>query len=187
MAANVQITYRDFDPPQFADERIRERIVRLENIFPRVTACRVVAESPHRRHRKGKLYAFRIDLTVPGGELSVNRTQNDKHAHEDFFVAMRDAFNAMEQQLRTQAERGQGRTKTHEVPPHGRIGRMFPDHGFIVDSEGAEIYFHANSVVDADFESLQEGDAVRFTAAEDESDKGPQATSVRPIGKHHLP
>ena len=44
MAANVKITYRDFDPPQLAEERIRERIDRLENIHPRITACRVVAE-----------------------------------------------------------------------------------------------------------------------------------------------
>jgi cold shock CspA family protein/ribosome-associated translation inhibitor RaiA len=187
MAANVQITYRDFDPPQLADERIRERIDRLENIHPRITACRVVAESPHRRHRKGTLYSFHIDLTLPGGELAVNRDRNDKHAHEDFFVAMRDAFNGMEEQLRTYSQRIKGKTKTHEVPLHGRVSNMFPDYGFIVDSEGAEIYFHANSVVDADFDDIEVGAEVRFVVAEGESDKGPQATTVRLIGKHHLP
>lgn len=187
MAANVQITYRDFDPPQLAEERIRERIDRLEKIYPRITACRVVAESPHRRHHKGTLYAFRVDLIVPGGELAVDRSRNDKHAHEDFFVAMRDAFNAMEAQLRTYSQRIQGKTKTHEVPPHGRVSNLFPDYGFIIDSEGAEIYFHANSVIEGHFDDLEVGAEVRFVAADGESDKGPQATTVRVIGKHHLP
>ena len=36
--------------------------------------CRVIVEAPHRHHRKGKAYEVRIDLTVPGGELVINRS-----------------------------------------------------------------------------------------------------------------
>ncbi len=187
MPTNVQITFRDFDPPQLADERIRERIGRLEKLHPRITGCHVVAEAPHRRHHKGELYTVRIDLTFPGHELVVNRNHNDKHAHEDFFVAMRDSFNAMEKQLRGYAERGQGMVKTHEVPPHGIISRLFKDYGFITDVAGAEIYFHANSVVDGGFDDLDVGAEVRFVTVEGEGDKGPQASTVQTIGKHHLP
>jgi cold shock CspA family protein/ribosome-associated translation inhibitor RaiA len=186
MTANLQITFRDFTPPQLAEDRIRERVERLEKMHPRITSCRVVAESPHRQHHKGKLYLFRIDLTLPGGELVVNRNRDDRHAHEDFFVAMRDAFNAMEQQLRTRGERNRGRTKTHDVPPHGRIDSLFEDHGFITDSEGASIYFHANSVVDGEFGELEVGSEVRFVVAEKEGVEGPQASTVHRIGKHHL-
>ena len=113
MAVNVQITFRDFSPPQLAEERIRERFDRLATIYPAITACRVVAEAPHRHHKKGNLYSVHIELMVPGGEVAVNRDHNDKHAHEDFFVAMRDAFNAAERQLRERSQRIQGRTKTH--------------------------------------------------------------------------
>jgi len=187
MSANLQITFRDFDPPQLAEERIRERVERLEKLHPRIVGCHVVAESPHRRHQKGKIYTFRIDLTLPGGELVVNQDPGLDHAKEDFFVAMRDAFNAMEKQLRSFAARGQGQVKTHDVPPHGTVTRLFPDYGFITDSQGAEIYFHANSVVDAEFDDLKVGAEVRFVAVEGESDKGPQASTVRLIGKHHLP
>ncbi|MFQ5760562.1 MAG: HPF/RaiA family ribosome-associated protein [Acidiferrobacterales bacterium] len=102
MTANVQITFRDFSPPLPAEERIRERVDRLARLHPRITSCRVVAEAPHRHRNKGLLYRVRIDLTVPGGALVVNR---DSHAHEDFFVAMRDAFNAMEQMLRSFSHR----------------------------------------------------------------------------------
>ena len=35
-----------------------------------------------------------------------------------------------------------------------------------------------------DFDDLREGEEVRFSEAE--GDKGPQATFVRPVGKHHV-
>lgn len=105
MAGDVQITYRDFPPPQLADGRIRERIDRLHRMHPRITACRVVAEAPHRHHQKGRLYSIRIDLMLPGNELVVGRKHDGNHAHEDFFVAVRDAFNAMEHKLRAVTKR----------------------------------------------------------------------------------
>ena len=187
MTANVQMTFRDFPPPQLAEERIQERVDRLDKLHPRITSCRIVAETPHRHHHTGTLYLVRIDLTIPGGKLVVNRDHNDKHAHEDFFVAVRDAFNAMEQKLRAYSQRKKGKIKAHEVPPHGRITKLFPDYGFIATPDGEEVYFHANSVVDGDYENLEIGTEVRVVVAEGESEKGPQATTVKPIGKHHLP
>ena len=116
MAANLQITFRDFEPPLLAEERIGDKFDRLVTIYPPITACRVVAEAPHRHHKKGRLYSVHIELVVPGGEVAVNRDHNDKHSHEDFFVALRDAFNAAERQLREHSQRIHGRTKTHETP-----------------------------------------------------------------------
>jgi cold shock CspA family protein len=77
-------------------------------------------------------------------------------------------------------------TKTHEEQPHGRIATLFPDegYGFIETSDGSEVYFHRNSLFNDDFEQLQVGDEVRF--AEEEGDKGLQASTIRLIGKHHL-
>ncbi len=109
MTAKVQVTFRDFSPPQLAEERIQERVDRLHKLHPRINSCRVVAETPHRHHHKGTLYLIRIDLTVPGSELVINRDHNDKHAHEDFFVAVRDAFNAMEHKLRSFTQRHRNR------------------------------------------------------------------------------
>lgn len=119
MPDKLQITYKDFPAPLLADERIRERMDRLEKIFPRIVSCRVVAEELDTRPHKGKLYHLRIDVSVPGAELVVNRSQHDNHAHEDFYVAMRDAFNAMERQLKAHAEKARGDVKTHEAPAPG--------------------------------------------------------------------
>ena len=51
-------------------------------------------------------------------------------------------------------------------------------------AERLEIYFHRNSVADGKFDILEVGQEVRFSEAL--GDKGPQATIVRPVGKHHL-
>ena len=45
-------------------------------------------------------------------------------------------------------------------------------------------YFHRNSVTDGKFDDLKVGQEVRFS--EEAGTKGPQATFVRPVGKHHL-
>ena len=79
--------------------------------------------------------------------------------------------------------------KLHAVPEHGRIARLLPerDGGFILTSDGNEIYFHRNSVANSGFDRLAVGDEVRFVAQHSESAVGPQASTVVPVGKHHLP
>ena len=182
----VQVTFRDIDPSPSIETRIRERAAKLEQFQGRITGCRVVVEAPHRHQHKGTLYNVRVDVTVPGGELLVNQDSNINHAHEDVYVAIRDAFNAMERRLKSHSQRQRGEIKAHETPTHGTVLRMFPDYGFIEGSDGTEIYFHMNSVVEASFKDLDVGSQVRFVVAEGESEHGPQATTVRPIGKHHL-
>ena len=52
--------------------------------------------------------------------------------------------------------------------------------------DGQEEYFHKHSVVDADFYKLEVGNEVRLVVVEDEGTKGAQASTVTPIGKHHI-
>ena len=82
-----------------------------------------------------------------------------------------------------------GEVKLHAVPDHGRVARLIAeqDYGFIVTDDGSEIYFHRNSVANGDFEKLAVGDEVRFVTQETESPRGPQASTVVPLGKRHLP
>ena len=58
------------------------------------------------------------------------------------------------------------------------------DCGFIETSDGREVYFHRNAVLNDEFDHLVVGAEVRFV--EQQGDKGPRASSVRLIGKHHL-
>ncbi|UCH75918.1 MAG: HPF/RaiA family ribosome-associated protein [Rhodospirillales bacterium] len=185
-AIPVQITFRNMSPSEAVEANVREKAEKLERFSDHLMSCRVVIEAPHRHHHKGKLYHVRVDLGVVGGEIVVDREGPQDHAHEDVYVAIRDAFNATIRQLEDHERKRRGKVKTHEVPVHGRIVGMSRDHGFIATSDGREIYFHRNSLIDGDFETLETGDEVRLVIHPGEGEKGPQASTVVPVGKHHL-
>lgn len=186
VALPVQVTFRNMDHSDFIDAEVRKKAAELDRFSDRIMSCRVVVEAPHRRHQKGTLYDIRIDLTLPGKEVVVTRSGPLDHAHEDAHVAIRDAFLAATRQVEDHMRKRRGQTKAHETPTHGTIARMFPDYGFIETSDGREIYFHQNSVAGGEFKELNPGDEVRLVIAYDESPEGPQASTVVPIGKHHI-
>lgn len=187
MQIPLQITFKNMAPSPALESRIREKARKLERFSDRIAGCRVVVEAPHRRHHQGKLYQVSIDITVPPkGDLIVSREHRRDHAHEDAYVAIRDAFDAAIRQLEDHERKIRGDTKVHELPLHGRVVRLLPDYGFIETSAGLEVYFHRNSVVNDGFDALDAGTEVRLVLAENESAQGPQATTVQPIGKHHL-
>lgn len=188
MPSWLQITFRNVDASPAVEAKIRERARELEQFFDRIVSCRVVIEAPNRR-RHGDLYHIRIDLKVPGDEIVVKRDPPEHHAHEDIYVAVRDSFDAVRRQLEDHVRRRRGDVKAHDVPSHGRIGGLIAeqDYGFINASDGTEVYFHRNAVANGGFEKLQVGDEVRFSLHSGEGEKGPQASAVVPIGKHHLP
>ena len=68
--------------------------------------------------------------------------------------------------------------EAHEALIPGRVSELRPDrdHGFILTSEGAQLYFHRNSVMDGGFDALKRGDPVRFVEAL--GDTGPTASKV---------
>lgn len=187
MKLPLQITFRGMDRSDAIEAQIREKAEKLDQYFPHIMACRVMVESQHKHHQQGNIYHVRIDLTVPGHEIVVSRDPKEHQAHEDAYVAIRDAFDAAKRQLEDVARKWRPQNvKTHEVPPHGRIVEIVPidDHGWIETLDGRRIYFHRNSVVDADFDKLEEGDEVRFV--EEMGDDGPQASTVHVVGKHHI-
>src|SRR3546814_10447321 len=74
------------------------------------------------------------------------------------------------------------------ISPHGVVSRLFPDqgYGFIRTPEEVEIYFNDLSVVNGGFKRLGTGSEVRSVLAPDDGPQGPQASTVKLIGKHHL-
>ena len=167
---------------------MRELAVHLEQFHDRITSCHVTVQAPHHHHHQGQLYDVRIQVRVPGRDIVVNREGSNNHAYEDVYVALRDAFDAAARRLEDQVRRRDHRTRAHEAPPRGRVTRIFPQdgYGFIETDDALEVYFHEHSVLDAGFAKLEVGDEVRLEIAEQESDKGPQATTVRPTGKRHV-
>jgi ribosomal subunit interface protein len=113
MQVPLQITFRDMTPSEAVETKIRERAEALDKFFPNIVACKVVVESTARAHQKGKLYYLRIDLTVPGKQIVSKRHPAENHAHEDIYVAVRDAFDETRRQLEDYAQRLKGMVKTH--------------------------------------------------------------------------
>lgn len=157
---------------------------KLEQHYDRMTSCRVVIAESHRRHRKGNCFEVRIDITVPGAEFVVNREPARHQEDEDVYAAIREAFGTARRRLQDHARRARRQVRTQEPPPRGRVTRLFADkgYGFIHTPDGRELYFHENSVLDRGFERLHPGDEVRFNEVDGE--KGPQANSVVPAGRH---
>jgi cold shock CspA family protein/ribosome-associated translation inhibitor RaiA len=181
MELPLQITFRDVPPSAAVEARIREEADALGHYDDRIVRCRVVVEMPHRHHQHGRLFDVRIDLTVPGHEIVIGRDSSHDHAHEDVYVAIRDAFEAARRQLQDHARRDRERRHEPESSAsEGRVGRLIRElgYGFIETSDNREVYFHRNSVVDGSFDRLEAGVLVHF--AEELGENGPQATTVRP-------
>ena len=185
MQIPLQITFQNMEPSPAVEARIREKALKLDRFHDHIMACRVVVEPLGQHHHHGNLYQIRIDITVPGNEVVVSRDSGLNHAHEDIYVAIRDAFNAARRQLEDRLRRTQRKVKNHETPPHGRVVEYFPEDGYgkILTPDGREIYFHENSVVGGNFNDLKQRDPVELVIQTKESDIGPQASTVRPISE----
>jgi ribosome-associated translation inhibitor RaiA len=141
MIVPLKITFRNMARSKAIEDSIREKAQKLTSFYDHIMSCRVIVEAPHRHHHKGKAYVVRIDMTVPGGELVVNHQpkylvaapavrareldknlaethEPGKHAaHEDIYVAIRDAFNATARKLQDHARRRRGAVKSHNSAP----------------------------------------------------------------------
>jgi ribosome-associated translation inhibitor RaiA len=174
------------DPSDAVETNVRDKAEELIGIYDQIMRCDIVVEAHHKHHNQGNLFHVRINLTVPDKELVASREPDKHHAHEDVYVAIRDAFKAMARQLEKYTDHRRRDVKTHEVPAHGRISELSieRDFGRIESSDDREIYFHRNSVVNSDFDKLEVGAEVSFV--EQEGNEGPQASTVKVLGKHHI-
>lgn len=187
MQVPLHFAFDGLPPSEAVERRVRNEVDKLEKFYDRISAVKVVVARSEHKHHKGGTYAVRIYISVPGrADIVVDRSRAKNAAHEDVYVSIRDAFDAARRQIQDLQRRRQGRVKEHVAPPHGAIVALHPekDHGFIGASDGREIYFHRNAVEGGGFDKLRIGEEVRF--AESIGDQGPQATFVRPIGKHHI-
>ena len=99
MQQDLQITFRDIEPSEAVETRIRGRVEKLEEFHDRITSCHVTVSAPHRHHHQGKLYQVHIEILVPGGSVVTSRDHGEKHAHEDVYIAIRDSFDVAQRQL----------------------------------------------------------------------------------------
>jgi ribosome-associated translation inhibitor RaiA len=105
MQIPLHISFHNLDHSDAVDAYARAEAGKLDKFYDRITACRVAVEAPHRGQHKGKLYRVRVDLVVPGAELTAARNPSAHGEHADIHVAVRDAFRAARRQLQDHVRR----------------------------------------------------------------------------------
>ena len=200
----LQVTFHNMQHSERVESVIREEAESLGTYYGRIMGCRVVVDVPHRHHEMGNRWQIRVDLTLPGWEIAVSHTvpgprstrkkategervKSEETAlrHKHIEVAVQDAFDTARRRLQDFARRRRGAVKTHEPRPLAYVRRLFPEEGYgiLETADGREVYFHRNSLLDADLEELRPGMQVVFT--EEMGYKGPQASTVRLVASAH--
>ncbi|HIF75538.1 MAG TPA: ribosome-associated translation inhibitor RaiA [Gammaproteobacteria bacterium] len=101
MTNEFQVVFHNLNPTDAITEAVNKRVDKLQRFCDQIITGRIVLDSPHNNHHKGKVYSVSLEIHTPLIEVRVNQDQHDNHAHEDLYVAIRDAFNAAERQLRS--------------------------------------------------------------------------------------
>ena len=109
----LQVTFHGIEHSAAVEDHVRDKVAKLEHLHPQITGCRVTIALPHNRQQQGKHYDVRIDVSVPGKEIVVNRD----HGDEDMYITLRDAFDAARRQLDDHARAQRGEVKHHAEKP----------------------------------------------------------------------
>lgn len=104
----VTIAFRHMEPSPAIEADVLKHAGLLARFYDRVMNCNVVVEAPHRHHRKGGLYRVAVDVRVPRSEIVAASEAKNNHAHEDVYIAIRDAFAAAGRRLQDFARRADG-------------------------------------------------------------------------------
>lgn len=157
--SEVTITTKDIPVSEALDTEIRRRAEKLDRFCKQIISCRVVIDFQQKHKHQGKLFNVRIDLTVPGKEFAVTHKQD-----QDVYVAVRDAFKALERQVEEYNRKRKGHVKSHNHLSHGHVARIIEKegYGFIDGTDGNEYYFSMTNVSYPNFAQLTIGDAVEY-------------------------
>ena len=122
MRTMPEIHFHGIEKSEAIEERVREKVSKLEKHFGRMTRCRVVLEAPHRSPQKPKVFQIKVEISLPRRQpIVVCHEREGSHAHEELPLAIRDAFEAALRKVddvsrkvgaRTKVERGRRRPRS---------------------------------------------------------------------------
>jgi len=172
----IQVDVRNLTMRNTWQEKIDEEKEKLTRHHPGlIQHLRVTIEGT--KHHKEGGYEILVVATVPNDTVVVKRKG------EKVIALLVDAFNTLGLQLKEMQRKRRQTAKVQEGIPYndtqGVIDKLFLEesYGFILTSEGQDVYFHENSLKDLTMNQLAIGDQVRFGQAEGEM--GPCAAWVR--------
>ncbi|MCV0394719.1 MAG: HPF/RaiA family ribosome-associated protein [Rhizobiaceae bacterium] len=186
MQIPLEIAFHRLEKPDWAEDEIRGRVDKLEELYEGLVGCRVRVDQRADPARTPPV--VRIEMSVPGHQDLVVAYEPDrlqqKFQDPDLRNAIVDAFAAAERQLIDfKRQREGGATADYHDDQNqflGQVAEMHADedHGFLMNKDGGLLYFHRNGLLGGDFDRLKRGDEVHYV--EEIGDTGPIATKVRP-------
>ena len=114
MKSNTQVLFRGIEHSQAVEDAVHKRLEKLTRYSDKIQSMRVILEAPHNNHYKGRVYHVGVEALIPNHDIVVAHDHHDNQAHEDIYVAIRDAFNAVERRLK--AVTAKQRALRHDKP-----------------------------------------------------------------------
>ena len=110
MKLPLDLRFIGMAPSPALEEAVQGKVAQLDRFGSEVMACRVTIEQEHKHQNQGRLFSVRINVTLPGHELAINRVQD-----EDAYVALRDAFDAARRKVDESMRIRRGEVKQHNA------------------------------------------------------------------------
>jgi len=178
-----EIIFHDVDRSVWIENYVGDRLSKLERFAQGITRCHVTLKQEQASHAKANLYSVLVEVRLPPHhDLVATKQKEIVDMPEQLLALINEAFGAIERQVKRTASLRRGEEKVHQGQPHGLVDKLFDDYGFLrTVGDDRQIYFHRHSVLHEDFERLEVGTEVRFSA--EEGEKGLQASSVQIVGK----
>jgi len=121
----VEIHFHGIEKSAAIEQRVREKVARLQRHFDRMTSCRVGIEIPQRTAGRPKIYQIKIEIGVPRRRpVVISHERKGSHAGEELALAIRDAFEVAQRTVdgmaarigeRSKLERGRRRPRPAEI------------------------------------------------------------------------
>jgi putative sigma-54 modulation protein len=109
----VEVHFHGIEKSDAIEQRVREKVAKLQKHFERMTSCRVAVEAPQRSTpQKPKVYQIKIEIGMPRRKpIVVSHERIGSHANEELGLAIRDAFEAATRKVDTMAAKIGQRSK----------------------------------------------------------------------------
>lgn len=190
MHAPVDMRFLGIERSNELAQEIQDKLSGLEAEVERIDRCRVVVEAVESEFFQEKNYRVQIQLSIPHRDVVVGGETDEHHEYDDPFIAVDDAFEMLRDRLRDHVEERYTEHVHGAARMRGVIAKIclpegpeFPQHGrgMISTCDGREFYFHADDLVDIEFQRLELGSQVEF--AERPGLDRPEAASIRIVGQ----
>lgn len=94
MIEPVEVHFHGIEKSQAVEQRVRQKVAKLEKHFGRMTSCRVGIEAPQRTPQKPKVLQIKIEIGVPRrAPIVISHERKGSHANAELQLAIRDAFD----------------------------------------------------------------------------------------------